>query len=66
MKHKQSINNFFFIGFQFYDKRFRQLAYNDKVFEKGICTPFQKSKTSANYFLQKRCYKIGFWGGLKR
>lgn len=29
---------------------------NDKVFEKGICHPFQKSNNKlANYFLQKQC-----------
>jgi hypothetical protein len=44
---------------------FSPMAYNDKVFEKGICHPFQKSNNKlANYFLQKRCYKIGF-GELK-
>ena len=39
------------------------MEHNDKVFDKGICHPFQKSNNKlANYFLQKRCYKIGFAG----
>jgi len=38
--------------------------YNGKVFEKGICHPFQNPNNKlANYFLQNR--KIGFGGKRK-
>ena len=40
-------------------------AVNGKVFEKGICHPFQKQNNKlANYFLQKQCYQIVVFGGL--
>ena len=38
------------------------IAYNADCFEKGSCQPFKADKKMATYFLQCRCYKIGFEG----